>query len=153
MPFLCSPPMSPIGCSCCAGAGSGFIAWGAGSAAGCSGAGAGSEVAGASFDTFVLLLSGNEQYLAYVADKRPHESNKLSFGNSDIFLKNFISGEVIRLTERNDIASWAPRFSKDGSRVCYARNVLSDPKRFTETWSIPLDGNADLSRKALRDEC
>lgn len=71
-------------------------------------------------------------------------------GNSDIYIKNLTSGETIRLTEKNDIASFNPKIFPDNSKVAYVRRIYNPTTKTLsdgEIWLINANGNIDSSKK------
>lgn len=89
-------------------------------------------------------LSRDKNFIAYSLKETDFE------GNSDIYLKNLISGQTVRLTEKNDIASFNAKIFPDNSKVAYVRRVYNPTTKILsdgEIWLINSDGNTESSKK------
>lgn len=89
-------------------------------------------------------LSKDKNFLVYSLKETGFE------GNSDIYLKNLTSGQTIRLTEKNDIASLNVKIFPDNSKVAYVRRIYNPAtKKLSdgEIWLINTDGNIESSKK------
>jgi len=89
-------------------------------------------------------LSEDEKFIVYSLKEPGFE------GNSDIYLKNLETDDIIRLTQRNNIASFNPKILPNNSKILYVRreynsstNKLSDG----EIWFIDSDGDIESSKK------
>lgn len=97
-----------------------------------------------------FALSDGGRYIAFSDDFTPYGKFDR---NSDIFLFDTQTDRTLRLTEKNNISSFSPFFSIDGTRVCYWRVIQDGQSRPSELWSIPLDGSVDASHLSPAGEC
>lgn len=76
-------------------------------------------------------------------------------GNSDIYLKYIDSGVVIRLTEKNNIASLNPKIFPDNNKIAYVRRTLNEKTNKLsdgEIWVIDSNGDINSSKKLIGDD-
>ncbi|MDA3802461.1 MAG: hypothetical protein PF488_01005 [Patescibacteria group bacterium] len=89
-------------------------------------------------------LSKDQEFIVYTLKEGGFE------GNSDIYLKNIASGDIVRLTEKNNMASFNPIIFPDNSKIAYVRRIYNPTtKKLSdgEIWTINVDGDAESSKK------
>lgn len=89
-------------------------------------------------------LSKDQKFITYTLKESGFN------GNSDIYFKNIASGDIVRLTEKNNIASFNPIIFPDNSKVAYVRriyNPTTEKLSDGEIWTIDVDGDAESSKK------
>ncbi|MFZ2189150.1 MAG: hypothetical protein WAV73_06335 [Candidatus Moraniibacteriota bacterium] len=76
-------------------------------------------------------------------------------GNADIYFLEVANGKTVRLTEKNNIASFSPKIYADGKKVAYLRRTFDEKRgklRDGEIWRIDASGEAASSVKLFGDE-
>lgn len=94
-------------------------------------------------------LSRDKNFIVYSLKETDFE------GNSDIYLKNLVSGQTTRLTEKNDIAFFNAKIFPDNGKVAYVRRVYNPTTKTLsdgEIWLINSDGNTESSKKLFVPE-